>query len=82
MKISLDWLGDYVAWKGTPEELAALPPCKERAEVCDNGQDENCNGHLDEGCAFDAGPAGLASGGAGSGGTGEAPFVTSRALAG
>jgi hypothetical protein len=46
-------------------ELALLPPCSERAEVCNNGQDENCNGLVDEGCdAPDAGGAGGADAGA------------------
>jgi hypothetical protein len=30
--------------------FAALPPCSEREEICDNGQDENCDGLADETC--------------------------------
>jgi hypothetical protein len=44
-------------------ELARLPPCSERAEVCGNGQDENCNGLVDEGCdSADAGAGGVGGG--------------------
>jgi hypothetical protein len=46
-------------------ELAALPPCEEREEVCANGQDENCNDIVDEGCS-----AGGAGGGAAGGASG------------
>jgi hypothetical protein len=44
-------------------ELGRLPPCSERAEVCGNGQDENCNGLVDEGCeAPDGGGGGMNQG--------------------
>lgn len=57
------------------EALAALPPCEERAEICANGQDDDCNGSVDDGCAAGGcGGAEAAGGGEAGAGTGGARF--------